>query len=263
VARFDRTIPPGGEGKITLEIKTQGFQGNIHKTARVMTNDPKNPQTVIGLAGTVWVPVQVSPQYGHLKGIVGEMPETMISLAAQKKEPLKLEIASISIPDKIEVELMEKEKGRQYQVRIKNKVQGVATYNGEIRFKTNYPDLPELKVPVNGNIRPAVEARPNELNFGRVPKQQIDRLKEQKRPMTRPVMVILNKGNDLQVMKTHLGKGLFKATFKPLQEGRMIQVVLEADFEKLKTGKNEDVLEIFTNQKGNEVFKVPVHFEIQ
>ena len=37
---FDRAIPPGGEGKIILQVNTAGFQGAIDKSARVSSNDP-------------------------------------------------------------------------------------------------------------------------------------------------------------------------------------------------------------------------------
>ena len=39
MASFDKAIPPGGEGKITLSVDTRGYQGKIHKTARIFTND--------------------------------------------------------------------------------------------------------------------------------------------------------------------------------------------------------------------------------
>ncbi len=40
--RFDRAIPPGGEGKITLQVKTAGYQGKISRGAKVYSNDPRN-----------------------------------------------------------------------------------------------------------------------------------------------------------------------------------------------------------------------------
>jgi len=107
-----------------------------------------------------------------------------------------------------------------------------------------------------------VEVRPKELSFGRLSQQQIDSQTQNKRPMTRPILVILNKGEDLKVTKVRSEKSLFKAATQGLQNNRMVQVVVEADSGKLKKGMNEDVLEITTNQKGHEVLKVPVRFEL-
>ena len=47
MANFDKAIPPGGEGKITLTVRTKGYQGMIRKAARVKTNDPANKNVVL------------------------------------------------------------------------------------------------------------------------------------------------------------------------------------------------------------------------
>jgi hypothetical protein len=234
----------------------------MHKTATVKTNDPRRPQMMIGLSGNIWVPIAVHPRYGNLKGVLDDVVERKIFLEAKKEEPLQVELVSVSIPDKIDVILKEEEPGRKYQIMVKNKAQGIASYNGFITLKTNYVEKPELKVRITGNIRPTVEARPKTMNFGRIAQKQIDRFLESKRPMKRPVIVILNKGTDLEVTKVQFGTSIFKATTKPLQSGRMIQVIVEVDFSQLKKGTNEDLLEIHTNQKGSEVLKVPVRFEL-
>ena len=75
-------------------------------------------------------------------------------------------------------------------------------------------------------------------------------------------MVVLNKGNDLKVSKVELEKSLFKAELKPIQQGRMVQILVEPILEKLQKGLNEDRLKIYTNQKGYEVLEVTVSFEI-
>ena len=262
MARFDRTIPPGGEGKITLNIKTKGYQGNVHKTARVTSNDPKRSQITIGLKGMIWVPVSVKPRYARLRGILGDRLETVVTLQAEKEEPLELKLASVTIPDKIDAELVEVEKGRSYQIKVRNKVAGQATYNGHIKLTTNYPEKPELLVRVNGNIRPLVEVRPKVMNLGRMSQEQIDRFKKTDRPFRRPATVILNKGTDLEVEKVETVSALFSVTSKKLQVGRMVQIIVEPNFEKLKKGKNQDRLKIYTNQKGHEILEVPLTFEI-
>ena len=53
MASFDQTIPPGGVGKITLSVSTEGYQGNIRKRARVYNNDPENKQTYLTMMAFV------------------------------------------------------------------------------------------------------------------------------------------------------------------------------------------------------------------
>src|SRR3989304_2768212 len=43
VASFDRTIPPGGTGKITAELDTTGFSGPVSKAVLGFSNDPATP----------------------------------------------------------------------------------------------------------------------------------------------------------------------------------------------------------------------------
>jgi len=262
VARFDRAIPPGGEGKITLEIRTKGYQGNMYKAARVISSDPKNPQMTISMKGKIWAPVQINPQHVHLRGTVGEKVEQVVRVQGEKKEPLIVKLASVSVPDKLAVELREIEKGRGYEVKIQNKVKGEATYAGQVTLTTNYPEKPELVIRVSVNVRGAVEVRPKALNFGRLSEEQLEQLKTNNRFLRRPVMVVLNKGNDLKVSKVELEKSLFKAVTKSVQQGRMAQILVEPVPEKLQKGLNEDRLKIYTNQKDLGVLEVPIRFEI-
>ena len=102
MARFDRSIPPGGEGKITLELRTKGYQGKMHKKARVLSNDPKQPNVIIGLIGDVWVPIKVNPRYVRLNGTEDEEVQSVVYLEGKKKEPLVAELAVVSIPKRVE-----------------------------------------------------------------------------------------------------------------------------------------------------------------
>jgi hypothetical protein len=262
VARFDRTIPPGGEGKITLEVHTKTFQGNMHKTARVTSNDPKNPQLTIGMKGKIWAPVNLNPKYARLVGTLGEEIETVVQLRGEKEEPLTLKVASVSIPDKVAVKLNEVEKGRSYQLKIRNKVDEQTRYSGQVKLTSNYPEKPGIVIRISGDIRPTVEARPKALSFDRVSEERLEQLKKNGRSMKRPLVVVLNKGNDLKIEKTELEKSLFKVLVKPVQPGRTVLLVVEPILEKVKKGPNTDRLKIYTNQKGCEVVEVSINFEI-
>lgn len=262
MARYDRTIPSGGEGKITLAVKTKAYQGKVHKSARVTTNDPKHATLTIGMKGTVWAPIRVAPRYAHLRGVVGDDVETAVSVEAQKKDPMTIELASVSIKDKVAVEVKELEKGKRYQIKVKNKVDKQGAYNGSIKLTTNYPEKPELSIRVSGNIRPVLEVRPKVLNFGRMSQDRIDQLKKDGRYGKRPVTILLNRGSGLKIEKIEVEKSLFKATSKYIQPGRMAQVLVEPVFEKLKKGMNEDRVKIYTNQKDKPVVEVKVQFNV-
>ncbi|MCB9377956.1 MAG: DUF1573 domain-containing protein, partial [Holophagales bacterium] len=47
VASFDKSIAPGGKGKIHAELDTADFQGPLAKTITVLSNDPTNPKLAL------------------------------------------------------------------------------------------------------------------------------------------------------------------------------------------------------------------------
>ena len=50
---FDKVIAPGAEGKITLAVaKTEGYKGEVVKTATVTTNDPAHQTFQLTLKAT-------------------------------------------------------------------------------------------------------------------------------------------------------------------------------------------------------------------
>ena len=245
-----------------MEVRTKGLQGNLQKTARVFTNDPKNPQIIIGLKGKVWAPISLNPRYARLTGSVGDKIEGVVHVKGEKKEPLIVKLASVSIPDKVEVKLKETEKGRSYELKVKNKIQAQGTYIGQVKLTTNYQEKSEIVIRISGNIRPPLEVRPQALSFGRMSEGRVEQSKKSGRSMTRPITVLLNKGNDLKIQKVESDKSLFKVVTKEVKPGRIVQLWVEPILEKLKKGPNADRLKIHTNQKQAELLVVPISFDI-
>lgn len=267
MARYDRIIPPGGEGKIVLQVNTKGLQGKLNKTARVTSNDPKKPKMTIGMKGKVWVPIHLRPKYARLTGVLGENIKTVVDVRGEKEDPLVIKIASVSIPDKVAVELNELEKGRRYHLKIRNKVEKVMSYRGQVTLTTNYPEKPQLVVKITGYIRPPVEVRPRALRFLSLTEERLQLFKKERRVIKLSLMVVFHKRNGFEINKVELEKSLFKIHIKEtaggrMQKGRVLQLTVEPILEKLQKGPNTDRLKIFTNQKGHEILEVPIFFTI-
>ena len=267
MARFDRVIPPGGEGKIVLQVNTKGLQGKLNKTARVMSNDPKKPNVTIGMKGKVWVPIHLRPKYARLTGVLGENIKTVVDVRGEKEDPLVIKIASVSIPDKVVVELDELEKGRRYHLKIRNKVEKAMSYRGQVTLTTNYPEKPQLVIKITGYIRPPVEVRPRALKFLSLTEERLQLFKKEGKVIKLSLMVVFHKPNGFKIDKVELEKALFKIHIKEtaagrMQKGRVVQLTVEPILEKLKKGPNTDRLKIYTNQKGHEILEVPIFFTI-
>ena len=153
MARYDKVIPPGGEGEIILEVNTKGFAGNITKAARVYTNDLKNKIIWIGIKAFVKVPILVSPGLVFFSGFADNTIEKVVTIRAGYDMPLSLNPVSFTLSDKVEYMIETVEEGRLFKVVLTNKSGVSGWYNGLLKFETNYPEDPVITIRVIGQIR--------------------------------------------------------------------------------------------------------------
>jgi hypothetical protein len=154
VADYDKVIPPGGEGKVTLKIDTGGYRGEVTKNTRVHTNDPKNPVSTLTIKAFVKVPIFVSTRYVRLEGLAGDKVTGTVDIKAQKERPLALEPAGFNLDAKATYRIEEITPGKEYKVHFTNISDSAGTYLGFLRLKTNYPEKPEISIRVRGRFRP-------------------------------------------------------------------------------------------------------------
>jgi hypothetical protein len=263
VVQYDQTISPGGKGKITLKIQTKAFHGKIHRTARIFSNDPKNPKLTIAITGNLWVPILVSTNRVFLRGMVGEEVTNTVTIKGQKQDPLELIIDSVSPPEKVAVQVGGKEDDGTYWIVFKNLLKDEGFYMGEVKLLTNYTDEPEIRFQILGAIQSLVVTRPKELTFGSMSKNVFSQANQSDgfSPI-RQVMVFLTKGDNLQIEKVEMEKPLFIVTKEDLEPGKKYNLVVKPIPEKLSQGQNDDLLRIHTNQEHRAIIEIPVHLNI-
>lgn len=152
MAHFDRVIPPGGEGKITLKVNTKGYQGKIIKSARVYTNDPAKRMTVLSISAFIKVPIYLSSRYVYFYGMEGQKHVRVVDIIAKQNKPLELTLEQYTLGEKVSYELRELEKGKKFRVTFTNKNTSPGSYYGYLRLKTNYQEKPEITIRIRGRI---------------------------------------------------------------------------------------------------------------
>ena len=152
MASFDKAIPPGGEGKITLSVRTEGYQGQIRKTARVYTNDPRAKETALRLKAFVKAPIYLRPRYVNLSGLEGERVIRTMEIRAGLDKPLELSPESFNLEGKLSYTVEEIEKGRRFILRFNSIPLSAQTYKGFLKLKTNYPEKPTIKIKIRGRF---------------------------------------------------------------------------------------------------------------
>ena len=152
MASFDKAIPPGGVGKITLSVHTEGYQGNFRKSARVHGNDPKKKQITLTLMAFVKVPIYISPTYVYFKGKEGESVTRMVQIKAGLDKPLTLTPDQFNLEGKLTYTVEEVEKGRRFIIRFTSIPSPPQTYQGFLNLKTNYPEKPVINIRIRGRF---------------------------------------------------------------------------------------------------------------
>ncbi len=152
MAHFDKAIPPGGEGKITLKVRTKGYQGKVTKSAKVFHNDPKSGVVVLKITARVKVPIYLSSRYVQLFGRENESVTREVEVKAELDKPLKLTPIQFNLADKLSYAIEEIEKDKKFRIRFKSIPGPPQTYAGFLKLKTNYPEKPEIVVRIRGRI---------------------------------------------------------------------------------------------------------------
>ncbi len=149
---FDRAIPPGAEGKITLQVKTDGFQGPIDKSAVVTSNDPVNRQITLRLKAMVQVPIVLTPKYVYLSGNAEQTVTRVVEITATLDKPLEITPGEFNLEEKVSFKIEEIEKGRKYNVRFESIPGPSQAYQGFLKIKTNYAEKPEMTIWIRGRL---------------------------------------------------------------------------------------------------------------
>ena len=152
MASYDRSIPPGGEGKITLKLNTTGYEGKVRKAARVYTNDPKTPQEILVIDALVKTPIMVSDKMVFLQGTTQETITKSIDIKGELNKPLKLEPVDYTLDKKVKFNIEEVTKGKHYRVTFTSIPNVGNYYQGLLKLRTSYPEKPELVIHVRGKF---------------------------------------------------------------------------------------------------------------
>lgn len=152
MASFDHTIPPGGEGKITIKVHTDGYEGPVHKSALVNSNDPENGAIHIGITAFVKVAVLISPRYVSLNGKNGESITGIVEIKAGLDKPLTLTPDAFNLEGKLTYRIEEVEKGREFKIYFTSIPEAPSDYYGFLNIKTNYSEKPAIRIQIRGHF---------------------------------------------------------------------------------------------------------------
>jgi hypothetical protein len=164
-------IPPGGEGFITLQIDLHNFQGSLHKSATVHTNDPQQPRFNLDLKVLVRPFIEVKPANTLLfRGFREQLKPQSVDLVSTGTA-FHIVKTDTSLPQQIAFEVETVEDGKHYRLRVTNAAAS-GNYTGYILCRTDHPKRPEIKIAITGAIETELSVAPLALLVGRVSPEQ-------------------------------------------------------------------------------------------
>ena len=153
MTRYDRVIPPGGTGQITLGIDTSKEIDAFEKKAVVWSNDPQRKSVALYLKGEVKTHISLIPGgYLSLQGVWGRVPAEKLDIINNHKKPFKIKTVIHDLPDHIHWRLNEIKPGYSYTLEVEDISKKAGEYAGHLILKTDQPQKPELLIIVRGYI---------------------------------------------------------------------------------------------------------------
>lgn len=153
MTRYDRVIPPGGTGEITLGIDTKSVRGEFEKKAIVWSNDLPRRSVALYLKGEVKPHISVVPGgYLSLQGVKGRVPKEKLDIINNHKQPFNIIRIISDLPDNIVWHLKKIKPGYSYTLEVEDISTKAGEFSGHLVVQTDLPQKPELVIIVNEYI---------------------------------------------------------------------------------------------------------------
>ena len=226
VANFDRTVPPGGTGRIEAVVETIGLKGPIAKSVQVFTNDPENPSLTLVIKANVRSPIDAHPGYARFIAVQGEGTQTSVQ-TVWSSEYSELAVVRVESPypflsvshrEATGGEKRPEGAGRQWRIQLSLPADApVGPLADYVSVYTNHPEQEILKIPVAGFVRPLLTVTPRIADFGR--RQVAERQSTS--------LEIKNLGAEaVELGEVSSDLDGLEAEIEPLEEGRLFKLVL-------------------------------------
>jgi hypothetical protein len=263
VVRYDRTIPPGGVGQVTLQVDTTGLRGKITKSAQVTSNDPRQSKSKIYLAMNVRNYIVVEPGTKILlRGSVGDDIRRVVRILPTDDQPLEITKVQSNLGSAIDYRLNRKDNSHQYELEVVSKATDRKTASGFITLHTNHPKKKVVKLSVHIRIRPELEAWPKAITFQQGSKEG-SKGKESKRVLT----VMNTRGRNFRILEVNHNEAYFQVRSLGQNDKAATRHKLEvvALLDQLPRGRIQfqDILTIKTDNAHSKELRIPLTIRLK
>lgn len=197
--RVLKAIPPGREGKIKVTFETVRVEGEFRTGGILSTNDPENPKVVVVMKGRVRELIDVLPYSAvFLTSFRGETAERFLSIVNNDVEPLLIKEVR-SEGESFHAELQTIRENMEYRLSVRsNPHVSPGKYKEILWLSTNKEKIPRLKIVVNNYTKNEVYAFPEEIDFGTIRLEDLEKGTGMERVLSQTVLVKHREGKILR-----------------------------------------------------------------
>lgn len=160
-----RSVPPGGESRITTRLSLAGRNGAQHKTITVESNDPTQPQYTLVLKGVAGAAITVQPpQLIQGQALAGTQPTSQVEITSMGTP---FQVSSVEAnSDQFTARVETIQTGLVYRLYVAPVAPLAAgQLNASIIIRTDHPQRPVIEVPVAYVAMGQMVVAPREIVF--------------------------------------------------------------------------------------------------
>ena len=249
MAEFDKAIPPGREGTIKATIDGKKlFPGMFEKNFTVDTNDPANKQFTLTVQGVVKRVFELSREM-KWTGFTDDDLKFDVNITNLLATPIDVksvrwaeDVRGKELEDRIGLKIDTVEKGKKYLLRIwKKKELRPDNVMADIILTTDFPKIPEKRIPMSIVVQNDVQIYPDRLYFGEmlIPAGAT-------KPFDRTFNIIAARGDSLKILRAVPSRADMTVKIQELQPGKSFRGTIWVRPE-TRIGQYEGSIKIYTN----------------
>jgi hypothetical protein len=210
---WSKQVEPGKTGTIPVQFNSANYNGGVFKTITVTSNAKDQQSTVLQLKGTVWKPIEISPQFAMITVPPDTTPNTttIVRIVNNMDDPIDVWEPEANNKSFV-VELKTNKVNKEYELAI-SAVGGLeASASAQISVKSSGSNAPgNLTLTAMANVQPALSISPPQITLpaGPLPDKQTSTVTIQNnsaKPLSLSEPAVDNKDVEVQLAETQPSK---------------------------------------------------------
>ena len=257
------TVPPGDMVDVEMNWDTEQRSGEFRTTAKVETNDPKQPVLSFIVQGTIIPFVEITQPQLRIEQ-ASNSDGTISSTHVFSKKFDDLEILSVVSSNPLVtvefepaettiLETLNAKSGKKANIKILPGLP-IGPFNASLVFRTNHEERPEVTMSVVGLVQGDVLLSPeSNLNFGIVTATV---------GSSKVIFIKVRSEDKAEIKVSHVDPEFVKATIQEFESGKnrwqlKVEVPIGAP-----GGQFKGMVELETTHPTAKVVKIPVRFQV-